>query len=222
MEQQQGQLLRLELDRFRDLEPHQLFGVSATASWNEFRQGFLELAKRYHPARLPKGVHPDLLHARMEVFQYLTGEIAKVEKRIQSQGLGAADAQRPLPPARESVLELIRLTEDKMRAVIQVPEGSFALFTSHRVVNLSAGGMFLEACTGMRLGTRLDLLLRFLRRPQREIQTRGVVILENPVATERHPMGVGVKLDGLTDADRSYLKEYVQWAQQPPEQRPTL
>jgi hypothetical protein len=79
-EEQEAQRVLFDLDRFRDLAPHELFSVPQGSTKREFRQGFLNVAKRYHPGRLARDVAPALLKAHIAVYQFLSEVIAKAEK----------------------------------------------------------------------------------------------------------------------------------------------
>src|ERR687893_399958 len=60
-EAQQAAQVQLELERFRTLATHELFGVPVNANPRVFRQGFLAIASRFHPGRLKRDSHPMLV-----------------------------------------------------------------------------------------------------------------------------------------------------------------
>ncbi len=96
-EEQEAQKVLFELDRFKELTPNQLFGVPASASRRDFRQGFLNLAKRFHPARLAKDVHPALLRAHLLTYQYLSEVIQQVEASLPPDAPTVAPTIAPSP-----------------------------------------------------------------------------------------------------------------------------
>lgn len=96
-EEQEAQRVLFDLDRFKELKPHELFGVPATANRREFRQGFLNLAKRYHPARLAKDVNPALLRAHLLTYQYLSEVIQSIEAQLPDGEASVAPAIAPTP-----------------------------------------------------------------------------------------------------------------------------
>jgi hypothetical protein len=71
-----------DLQRFRGLNNAELFSVPRGAVMADFQRGFLELAKRYQPARLRPGTHPALVDAYRQVFAFLSDRMKKVEQEL--------------------------------------------------------------------------------------------------------------------------------------------
>src|SRR5688500_14679493 len=92
-ELQEAQRIALQLDRFREMSTHELFGVPKTSDLRTYRQGFLTVAKPFHPGRLANNVHAELVKAYMEMFQFLSGRMADHEKRERSKQIVAEREQ---------------------------------------------------------------------------------------------------------------------------------
>lgn len=103
---------------------------------------------------------------------------------------------------------LQRRDGDRLHVDVRVTVGSVGMFTDHRVVNLSSGGMFVASQRTLPIGTELDLTLHF-ESPPHTLKARGRVIWENALDA-RQPRGFGVRLVTLTQAERKFLQEYVQ------------
>lgn len=228
-----------DLARFRTLSANELFGVSERASRDEFKEGYLAISRRYHPARLPPDAHPELVQRHREMFMYL-GERMKAVEGALPRGPNVAD-QRSVPPTdngsrlpraaplsqpsgpratqplggSSEPVSLPKVTlstgsGDRLRATIDVNQDQVGIFVSHRIVNLASGGFFLPTQEALSLGARIDLLFRFTP-PPKEIQARGVVVLESAFAArEQREHGVGIRLDALHPTDRDYLHAFVE------------
>jgi hypothetical protein len=209
-EQAEAQRAMLELDRFQELAPHHLFGVPKTANARDFRQGFLTLAKRYHPGRLPRDASPELVKANMAVYQFLTERIQQVEAQLAS---AVFDARPPSPSAPRPVgpstlptwqLDVLRLRQEphQVTAAFSVTRQTAFVFSAHRLMNLTTSSVFFPIIPPLALGTRLGLTFDF-EEANRRIGTRGAVALESATA-DQTLRGFGVRLD-LTAEDKGFM-----------------
>jgi hypothetical protein len=210
-EQAEAQRAMLELDRYQELSPHHLFGVPKTASARDYRQGFLALAKRYHPGRLPRDASPELVKANMAVYQFLTERMQQVEAQLAA----AVFEQRPptpsapRPPAEGSglptwQLDVLRLKQEphQFAGVFTVTRQTAFVFSAHRLMNLSTSSVFFPIVPPLPLGTRLGLTFEF-DEANRRVGTRGAVAFESATA-DRTLRGFGVRLE-LTTEDRGFM-----------------
>ena len=211
-ETEEAQRLMFELDRFKDLRPHQLFGVPANATAKDFRAGFAARAKHVHPGRLPKDVAPELLRAQIAVYQYLTEVITTVEKRFAT---AAAMPSMPTPvPTREDTWALARLqlqhTSARLKGSLEINGSTAHVFSVHRLMNLQNASVFFPCLPTLGLGTRMLLTFQFVE-AQREIEALGAVALESGTVDQRnHLRGFGVRLDGLDAETRGFMMREVQ------------
>ncbi|MGQ0507880.1 MAG: PilZ domain-containing protein [Myxococcaceae bacterium] len=206
----QAQRVRMELERLKALPTHALFGVVHTAPLAIFRQGFLALAKPYHPARLSRDVHPELLRAHMEMFQYLSGRMVEHERGT-SRPVPAQRATPPTlpPPApKDDAIQLVKHAPDgRLEVRVDLDFGNAFMLTGHKLVNYSMGGLFLPCERLAPLGTYLDVHLRFLT-PTRQIQSRGSVVWEN-LLNAAYPKGFGVRLEKLKAEDHAFVRGFI-------------
>ena len=117
-----------------------------------------------------------------------------------------ATATRPSYDASEFVG--LERRDDRVEVTVKVNARNSAMFTQHPLVNLQSGGVFLACRTALPLGTPVEVVFRF-DEPAREIKARGRVILENAGADPRTPVGFGVRLVGLPDAERSFVQAFL-------------
>lgn len=229
-DQQRAAQVRRDLARFKTLSVNELFGVAEGAEWEAYWQGHLSISSRYHPARLPANADLDLLAAYREVFTFLAERMRGVEHQMTQSSsapppaapapaarLGTAPARSPhaqsgsavaRPPTGGAVT--LAASGDRIQATIDVAENQIDMFVGHRIVNLGTGGFFLPTEERLSLGARLELLFRFLP-PPKQIQARGIVVLESAFAAgHRREHGVGVRLDNLSPGDRDFLKAFVE------------
>lgn len=218
-ETEEAQRLLFDLDRFRDLKPHQLFGVPATATIKDFRAGFAARAKHVHPGRLPRDVAPELLRAQMAVYQYLTEVLQNLEKRF-ANAAAASVAPPPAPPSREAVWNLTKLhlqqTEARLKASLDIDASTAHVFSVHRLMNLNNASVFFPCLPTLGLGTRMSLTFHFVE-AGRDIEALGAVALESGTVDHRnHLRGFGVRLDGLNAEMRGFMLREVERLTQPP------
>jgi hypothetical protein len=209
-----------DLERFRTLTPTELFGVAKSASLREYRQGFLELAKRYHPARLPKDCHPDLLKACMGAFSYLTEQMKAVEAQAPS---AVAAPRRAVvtervatpPPAPRQQLKVDAKPGQGADWVVtvHVPPDDLSAFTAHKIANFNSKCIFVPLLEQLRLGSRVQVIIRFNGSPE-EICAEGKVIFENANANARDPAGMGIRLERLSAPDQALIQQRVTAAAQ--------
>jgi len=209
----EAQRLMFELDRFRDLAPHQLFGVPASSTLKDFRAGFAARAKHVHPGRLPRDVSPELLRAQMAVYQYLTEVLRNLEKRFENAAAAAASAT-PVPTARENVWTLAKLqlqqTAARLKGSLEINSATAHVFSIHRLMNLQNSSVFLPCLPTLGLGTRMLLTFNFVE-AQRDIEALGAVALESGTVDSRnHLRGFGVRLDGLDTETKGFMMREVQ------------
>jgi hypothetical protein len=200
---QHAQRLHLELDRFQELKINELFGVRKNATEGEYRIAFRALASSYRPANLSPSSHPELLKACTATFNFLSQQMRRIEEQFRA----PADT-RSVHDDLSRYLSLQR--GSKVALTVQVNESSAALFMAHRTLNIESQSMFLSTADILPLGTRLELIFRFLR-PPKDIHTRGVVVWENPhVGPE--PVGYGVRMDGLPANEVTFIRDFVKRA----------
>lgn len=201
-ERQETEKALFDLDRFRDLEPHALFSVPKTASAKEFRQGFLNLAKRFHPGRLPRDASGPLVKAHIAVYQYLTEVIQEVEARL------TIHDPRPSAPAPGRLptwqLDVLRLRQEPhlVAGRFSVTRQTAFVFSAHRLMNLGTSSVFFPCIPPLSLGTRVGLSFDF-EEAHRVIATRGAVAFESATA-DQTLRGFGVRLD-LSAEDRGFM-----------------
>lgn len=203
-EQQEAERALFDLDRFRELAPHALFGVPKTATVKDYRHGFLNLAKRFHPGRLPRDASGPLVKAHMAVYQYLTEVIQQVEAKL------AAPEARPSapPPAPNRLptwqLDVLQLRQEphQLAGAFSVTRQTAFIFTAHRLMNLTMNSVFFPCLPALPLGTKLGLSFQF-EEARRVVGARGAVAFESATA-DQTLRGFGVRLD-LGSEDRGFM-----------------
>lgn len=205
-ELQDAERALFELDRYREMAPHALFGVPKTATAKEFRQGFLNIAKRFHPGRLPREASSELVKAHMAVYQYLTEVIQRAEASAPSEPppkMAAAPSPAPnrLPTWQLDVLH-IRREPHQLSASFEVTRQTAFVFSAHRLMNLTTSSVFFPILPPLALGTRMGLAFQFPD-AHRVIEARGAVAFESATA-DQTLRGFGVRLDLKTE-DRGFM-----------------
>lgn len=204
----QAQEVELQLDRYRELDPHVLFGVPRGSDLKAFRQGFLNVAKRFHPGRLPRDVAPALLKAHVAMYQYLTEVMHQVEQRLGDQATGTE--RIPTPKTGTPVLWTLEALHAKrlphaVEAALAVTARTAFVFSVHRLMNLGNQGVFFPVLPPLPLGTRMELTFRF-EEARREVKTRGNVAMEATTITPAQQLrGFGVRLDSLVPEDKGFM-----------------
>jgi hypothetical protein len=209
----QAQRVRAELARYISMPTHALFGVSAGSNLSVCRQGFLALAKPFHPARLAQDVHPELLRAHMEMFQFLSGRMVELERSLNTPPPPppAARVATPLPPgtAPPGGFELLKRPSDgRLSLKVDLTFANASMLTEHKLVNFRMGGMFLPCERFAPLGTWLDVLLRFSTPSRRDVNARGSVVWEN-LLNAAYPKGYGVRLEGIKQDDHAFVRGFI-------------
>ena len=207
-EQAEAQRALLDLARYQELAPHHLFGVPKTASARDYRQGFLNLAKRYHPGRLPRDAAPELVKANMAVYQFLTERIQQVEAQLAATVFEARppspSAPRPGGALPTWQLDVLRLKQEphQVAGAFSVTRQTAFVFSAHRLMNLSTSSVFFPIVPPLPLGTRLGLTFEF-EEANRRVGTRGAVAFESATA-DQTLRGFGVRLE-LTTEDKGFM-----------------
>ncbi|HET9450061.1 MAG TPA: PilZ domain-containing protein [Aggregicoccus sp.] len=134
----------------------------------------------------------------------------------------ARAAPQPPPPFTYDASEFVGLQrrgEERLQADIKCTVRSVGIFTDHKVVNLSSGGIFIATPTPLRLGTRLNVTLHFDEAPGK-MDLLGAVVWEYTLDDGRQPRGYGVRLD-VRPAERKVLEEFVRKYRAPEEPKAT-
>ncbi|GMU58922.1 MAG: hypothetical protein AMXMBFR34_06850 [Myxococcaceae bacterium] len=204
-----AQQVELQLDRYRELAPHHLFGVpEGSTDLKAWRQGFLNVAKRFHPGRLPKDVAPVLLKAHMAMYQYLTEVMERLERKLGDQVTGAE--RIPTPRTGTPVLWTLealhaRRLPHAVEADLSVTTRTAFVFSVHRLMNLSNQGVFFPVLPPLHLGTRMEITFRF-EEAGREVRARGKVAVESTTITPAQQLrGFGVRFDNLGPEERGFM-----------------
>ncbi|MBL8921591.1 MAG: hypothetical protein JNJ54_22210 [Myxococcaceae bacterium] len=208
-EKQEAERVLFELDRFRELDAHVLFGVPRTASVKDYRHGFLNLAKRFHPGRLPRDASSELVKAHMAVYQHLTEVMQQVEKRLANQVFDTRPSSPPpAPPPGARLptwqLDVLRLRQGphQLAAHFSVTRQTAFVFTAHRLMNLTTSSVFFPCLPPLPLGTKLGLTFDF-EEARRTITSRGAVAYES-AGPDQTLRGFGVRLELATE-DRGFM-----------------
>ncbi|MBL9039945.1 MAG: hypothetical protein JNG84_15610, partial [Archangium sp.] len=224
----EAQRLELQLDRYREFTPHQIFGVPPNATLKDFRRGFTERAKHVHPGRLPKDVSPALLRAQMATYQYFSEVMANVEKRFANQeSVAAKEAQSAstTPPVGVApkqpvwtleTLHLVPGNNNELVGGLDITRDTAVVFSMHRLMNLQNSSAFFPCNPTLQLGTKLALSFRFIE-ANRTVDARAAVALESTFADEKaHLRGFGVRLDGVNQETKGFMLREVQRITAPP------
>ncbi|MCY1035110.1 TIGR02266 family protein [Corallococcus sp. BB11-1] len=131
-----------------------------------------------------------------------------------------APARRPVaapPPPSYSSAEFVgleRRSDDRLHADVRVTMKNTGIFTDHRIINLSSGGLFIGTDRPLRLGTQVELTLRF-DDPERVMTLRSSVIWENSLDDGKNPRGYGLRLSALRAEERDFIQQYVRRPKKP-------
>lgn len=121
----------------------------------------------------------------------------------------------PTYSSEEFVGLQLRTHNDQVHADIHVTARNLGMFTEHRLINLSSGGLFIHTRRPLRLGTKVNLTLHF-EQPSRTIELRSTVIWEHALDDGKQPQGYGLGLAGLRPQEKTFLQEYVRTHYKPP------
>jgi uncharacterized protein (TIGR02266 family) len=102
----------------------------------------------------------------------------------------------------------LRTHNDQVHADIHVTDKNLGMFTEHRMINLTSGGLFIPTRRPLRLGTKVNLRLHF-EQPARTIEVRSAVIWEHALDDGKQPQGYGLGLAGLRPEEKTFLLEFV-------------
>jgi uncharacterized protein (TIGR02266 family) len=114
----------------------------------------------------------------------------------------------PTYSSEEFVGLTMRTHNDQVHADIHVTASNVGMFTEHRLVNLSSGGLFINTRRPLRLGTKVNLRLHF-EQPQRSIELRSAVIWEHALDDGKQPQGYGLGLASLRPDEKTFLQEFI-------------
>jgi uncharacterized protein (TIGR02266 family) len=114
----------------------------------------------------------------------------------------------PTYSSEEFVGLQLRTHNDQVHADIHVTDRNLGMFTEHRMINLSSGGIFINTRRPLKLGTKVRLTLHFTQ-PERSIELRSAVIWEHALDDGKQPQGYGLGLAGLRAEEKTFLQEYV-------------
>jgi uncharacterized protein (TIGR02266 family) len=106
---------------------------------------------------------------------------------------------------------LERRSNDRIHADVKVSSQNAGIFTDHRIINLSSGGLFIATDRPLRLGTQVELTLRF-DAPPRVMTLRSSVIWENILEDGKNPQGYGLRLSGLRKEERDFIQDFINQA----------
>ncbi|WP_415835171.1 TIGR02266 family protein [Corallococcus soli] len=109
---------------------------------------------------------------------------------------------------------LERRSDDRLHADVRVTMKNTGIFTDHRIINLSSGGLFIGTDRPLRLGTQVELTLRF-DDPERVMTLRSSVIWENSLDDGKNPRGYGLRLSALRAEERDFIQQYVRRPKKP-------
>ncbi|QAT87781.1 DnaJ domain-containing protein [Corallococcus coralloides] len=130
-----------------------------------------------------------------------------------------APVRRPMaaPAPSYSSAEFVgleRRSDDRLHADVKVSMKNTGIFTDHRIINLSSGGLFIGTDRPLRLGTQVELTLRF-DDPERVMTLRSSVIWENSLDDGKNPKGYGLRLSSLRAEERDFIQQYVRRTKKP-------
>ncbi|MBN1206517.1 MAG: TIGR02266 family protein [Myxococcaceae bacterium] len=114
----------------------------------------------------------------------------------------------PIYSSDEFVGLKLRTQGEQVHADIHVTARNVGMFTEHRLINLTSGGLFISTRRPLRLGTKVNLALHF-EQPARTIELRSTVIWEHALEDGRQPQGYGLGLSGLRTEEKTFLQEFV-------------
>ncbi len=103
---------------------------------------------------------------------------------------------------------LERRSDDRIHADVKVSLQNAGIFTDHRIINLSSGGLFIATDKPLRLGTQVELTLRF-DDPPRVMTLRSAVIWENSIEDGKNPRGYGLRLSHLRKEEKEFVQQYL-------------
>ncbi|WP_426754480.1 TIGR02266 family protein [Myxococcus sp. Y35] len=103
---------------------------------------------------------------------------------------------------------LERRSDDRIHADVKVTLQNAGIFTDHRIINLSSGGLFIATDKPLRLGTQVELTLRF-DEPPRVLTLRSSVIWENSLDDGKNPRGYGLRLSHLRPEEKEFVQKYL-------------
>ncbi|HEX8705470.1 MAG TPA: TIGR02266 family protein [Myxococcaceae bacterium] len=131
-------------------------------------------------------------------FQPASANATQVRKQVAS----------PSYTSDEFVGLTLRTQNDQVHADIQVTPRNVGMFVTHRMINLTSGGLFIHSKRPLKVGTKVMLKLNF-EQPQRTIELRTTVIWEHALDDGKQPVGYGLGLGGLRAEEKTFIQEFV-------------
>ena len=102
----------------------------------------------------------------------------------------------------------LRTMNDQVHADILVTSRNVGMFVTHRMINLTSGGLFINTKRPLKVGTKVLLKLNF-EQPQRSIELRTTVIWEHALDDGKQPVGYGLGLGSLRAEEKTFIQEFV-------------
>lgn len=227
---QQAARVRAYLEEIRNQPTHQILRVEREASLDAYRAAFFGLVKRFYPDLLPHGTDPALRKACEDTFLFLANRMVQVEREIMARtpavtppGSTAPPMLAPARPATPSpalkpaasptyqpdeFLGLERRKDERIVAKLRITSQHAGIFTSHPLLNISTGGLFIPGSQTVPVGTPLDVEILFIE-SKKEIKARGTVAWANAGGDTRQPLGFGVRFTMLSAQDKEYIQRFV-------------
>ncbi|NVJ17792.1 TIGR02266 family protein [Myxococcus sp. AM010] len=199
LELQQAERLRAQMRAMQSLPAHEVFGLKPTANLDELRLAYFRMAKRFTPDHVSPDTHPELKKVSAEIFDFLSRRMRAAE---------ATWTQAAPTYSSAEFVGLERRSDDRIHADVKVTLQNAGIFTDHRIINLSSGGLFIATDKPLRLGTLVELTLRF-DEPPRVLTLRSSVIWENSLEDGKNPRGYGLRLSHLRQEEKEFVQQYL-------------
>ncbi|GEL75091.1 TIGR02266 family protein [Myxococcus virescens] len=181
----------------------------AEATWTQAAQ-----APRPPPPVVPAAPPrpPPVVHAAPAAVRAPVVPAAPPPRPVQAAPPPPAPAMRRAAAAptysSAEFVGLERRSDDRIHADVKVTLQNAGIFTDHRIINLSSGGLFIATDKPLRLGTLVELTLRF-DEPPRVLTLRSSVIWENSLEDGKNPRGYGLRLSHLRPEEKEFVQKYL-------------
>lgn len=217
----EAQRVLREIGALKAKSVSEVFGLSPNDPIDAYRAAFFALVRRFYPERIPKEANPELRHAYGEMFHFLSRLMAQVEAlnarstpgRSPSPSRAPAAPPKPVPTYQPS--EFIgweRGTDNRVYCEIECTrQNAAAIFTGHKLVNISTGGFFLSTPRTPSLGDAVQITLKF-DAPPKQIVANASVVVESQLDDPRAPRGFGCRFTRLSDEDKKFIQDFVRKA----------
>lgn len=183
---------------------HEVLRVPEGAGLATYRSAFFALARRYSPDRLPADATAELRAACEDAFLHLAGRMVDHERR-------GAQAPEPRPssaPARGDLPVELSWRGSTLEVRMKVQARDVGLFTKHPEANFRLGEVFVPSEEAVQVTTLVDFKLRFEGHPA-TLSLRGRVSRAWAPPAFGLPAGIAVRFDGLSEADRAFIRAYI-------------